>query len=336
MNRRFGRRDFLRSSLRAGTGLAAALLLPLPSLASGTRSYLCRAQYVMGTIVTIEAYGESRSHCNTAMSSAFQELRRLDGLMSVYNPESQLSAVNRLAGRQMVPVDQSILDVIHHSRRFHEISGGVFDITVEPLMRIWGFRGRRSLVRPSERELDEARAAVGFCQIEVDEKNRSVGLRHPNAALDFGGIAVGYAVDRVVTILKSAGIESAFINHSGDVYALGAPNESDGWSVGLPDPLDPRRVATTLVLKDKALSTSALSEKFVEIEGKKLGHIIDPLNGQPRHDFRSLSVIASTSLEADALSTGLFFFKNDWLKGIVTQAKAITVISIDEHGVVTH
>jgi thiamine biosynthesis lipoprotein len=325
------RREFLRASIRSGLGITAASLLPLPASASGHRTVLRRAQYVMGTIVTIEAHGESRAHCYDALSRAFEELHRLDRIMSLYKRESQLCAVNANAGREAVTVDRSLIEVVLAARMVHTLTGGAFDITIEPLMRVWGFRDRRIQHRPADRDLASAHEAIGFERIRIDEKNGTIGLTHPRAALDLGGIAVGYSVDRVVSILREEGIEVAFVNHSGDVYALGSPDDADGWTVAVPDPATPQKFAATLVLKDNALSTSALYEKYLELDGVRFGHIVDPFSCEPSRAARSVSVIAPSALIADALSTGMFLMSENELPSLVEQFPHVHGICIDHH-----
>lgn len=288
---------------------------------------------MMGTVVAIEVHGESRAHCYDALSKAFAELHRLDRLMSVFKPESDIAAINRNAGRNCVRVDQSLIEVVEQARTYHAITLGAFDITIEPLMRAWGFREQKLKVRPSDSELTRLHEAIGFHQIELDKVNSTIGLKHPLAALDVGGIAVGYAVDRVVRLLRSEGVQAAFINHSGDVYALGTPEEADGWPVAIPYPTDPTRTATTLSMRDCALSTSSLYEKYVELRGERFGHIVDPHSGLATQAIRSVSVIAPTAVAADALSTGSFLLTGESLKRVIHQTAGIRLIAIDREGV---
>jgi thiamine biosynthesis lipoprotein len=327
------RRDFLRTSARGGVGLAIAPLVPMLSRTAGNRAVLRRAQYVMGTIVSIEVHGESRAHCYDALTRAFEELHRLDRLMSLYKAESQLCIVNNSAGQRAVSVDPSLIEVIKHARVFHSLTQGAFDITIEPLMRVWGFRNNSIDHTPSDLELAQAHEALGFHHVELDEQNAMVGLNHPHAALDFGGIAVGYAVDRVAAILRSEGIEAALMNHSGDVYALGSPEDADGWLVALPNPAEPRELATTVVLKECALSTSAIYEKYLDLDGVRYGHILDPSTGRPSRTMKSISVIAPTAIAADALSTGTFLMREEEARSIVARLPGVRLLVIDQNGV---
>ncbi len=262
----------------------------------------------MGTVVSIQAYGERVSQVNYAITRAQEEFQRLDNLLSLYKPDSLLSRVNRLAGKEEVRVPIEFIALIDSARLFHQQTQGAFDVTVEPLMRLWGFRSEEhSLHRlPSDREIASRLEAVGFHRIAMNRNAQTVGLTHERACLDFGGIAVGYSVDRAVNILRAEGIESAFINHSGDAYALGAPLDAEGWEVAIPNPLNTRETAERLMLRDKAISTSGGYEKFVTAGGDRHGHVLNPATGKSADSLLSATVVADSSLDADALSTGFF------------------------------
>ncbi|MBI3787208.1 MAG: FAD:protein FMN transferase, partial [Ignavibacteriales bacterium] len=257
---------------------------------------------------TLSAYGESYSHVNQAITKAFQEIQRIDTLMSVYKPASQLSLINRNAGKAPVRVEHDLINIIDSAKRFYGLTNGEFDITIEPLMELWGFRNEQPALDhvPSDKELQSRLDAVGFNNIVVDEWEQSVGLLNPHTRLDLGGIAVGYSVDRAVAILRSEGITSAFLNHSGDAFAIGVPEDSDGWEIGIPHPLQPEKMKARYAIHDRAVSTSGSYEKYVTVDAERFGHILDPRTGKPGATMHSATVFATTSLEADALSTGLF------------------------------
>lgn len=312
------RRLFLRQSTRA---LAGGLLLSGLSPALLRRfSYsqtvadtialpqVERAFFTMGTVVTISAYGQSRDQINHAITRVVHEFRRLDDLLSVFKPESEVSRINRKAGKDNTPVGNEVVTLLNQARQYNEITGGAFDVTVEPLMKLWGFRQnpfiRSSL--PTDREIAQALDAVGMKNVEVDENGSSVGLLQERSKLDFGGIAVGYSVDSAVRILKEEGIDAAFINHSGDAFALGCPPGTDGWEVSIPNPLRPGELLYDLRLHDRAISTSGGYEKCVLIEGQNYGHIIHPVTGRPPDRMLSTSILAPSATAADALSTATF------------------------------
>ncbi len=322
----------MRRSLLSGIGVA----LPLPQLFAfpriSDRVLVHRAQYIMGTVVTIAAYGLSAAHAHHAITKAFDELRRLDQMMSLYMNSSELSEVNRSAAKTSVRVSDDLIVLLQKARAYHTQTNGAFDVTIEPLMRLWGFRNEESRSIPSDREIHNVLCAVGFQNIEIDSEGKTIALLNQLSSVDLGGIAVGYSVDRVVSILKEEEIESAFVNHSGDAFALGVPDDSDGWPVVIPHPFYPNEPAARLILKDEAISTSGNYEKFVEFEHKRFGHILDPFSGRPSSEVMGTSVVAPTALDADALSTGLFCMKRESQKEFAAAHpyKIITISSTGE------
>lgn len=331
MNHIFSRREFLKRSVQIAPGLA--LLSSIPSFLKGKTlqgepAYVERAVYTMGTVVTLSAYGENYTKVNQAITKAFQEIQRIDTLMSVYKPASQLSLINRNAGNAPVHVERDLINIIASAKRFHTLTKGEFDITIEPLMELWGFRNEQPALDhvPSDKELQSRLDAVGFSNIVVDEREQSVGLSNPRTRLDLGGIAVGYSVDRAIAMLKSEGIESAFLNHSGDAFAIGTPEDSDGWEIGIPNPLQPKEMMARYTIRDQAVSTSGSYEKYVTVNAEQFGHILDPRTGKPGTMMQSATVFAPTSLEADALSTGLFCMDKNAAQQLVSKMPEMRLI----------
>jgi thiamine biosynthesis lipoprotein len=330
------RRNFLKRAAQSFAGVVLMSSLPEWLHARNTPglAYVERARFAMGTVVTISAYGENKKHILDATTKAFDEIRRIDRLMSVYEPMSQLSAVNRLASRKPVVVDKDLIEIIKCARGFGTLTKDEFDITVEPLMELWGFRddvtGSRHM--PTDSEITSAVEAVGIKNILVDERELTISLLNPQCRLDLGGIAVGYSVDRAVKTLKAEGIESAFINHSGDVFALGHPQHEEEWEIAIPNPLKPKEMIYTLKLRDKAMSTSGNYEKVVTYDQGRFGHIIDPTTGRPPSQVLSMSVVSNTSVSADALSTGIFVMGVERGRDLISRHGASGFIAIVEHG----
>ncbi len=240
------------------------------------------------------------------MDAAFDEIERIEEALSNYRPSSELSRINRLAGRQAVTTDPEVFRLLETSFDYSRRSNGAFDITVGPLMRAWGFF-RASGHFPDGKELAVARAATGWKQVELDAQSRTVSFRAPNMELDLGGIGKGYAVDRVVTLLREAGVQAAFIDAgSSTVYALGSPPRKNGWKVLVPEPARRSSSITEVTLRDQSLSTSGSYEKFFRLNGTTYCHIMDPRTGYPVQRMLQTTVIAPTATETDALSTAMF------------------------------
>jgi len=231
---------------------------------------------------------------------------RIDRLMSHYKAASPLSRINRDAAQHPVTVEPELFDFIADALRYHRDSDGAFDITVGPLMKAWGFfRGEGRM--PSENELADARRHVGGVHVTLDSASSTIAFDEPGVELDLGGIAKGYAVDRVVALLKRRQIAAALVSAGGStIYALGAPPRADRWEVALQDPIDARRVAFTIPLKDRALSVAGSSEKAFEAGGVRYSHIMDPRTGRPAQGVLSVAVLASSGTAGDALDNAFF------------------------------
>jgi thiamine biosynthesis lipoprotein len=274
----------------------------------------------MGSPLRFSVYAESRAHGLRAISEGIREFTLAERLFSVYSPTSEISLLNRSAGRDMVPVSSATMELLQAAIRFQDITGGAFRACVEPLMRLWGFRNtppaRDRL--PLDGEIREANAASRLDALILNTRESRAGLKYPGSCVDTCGIAVGFALDRCIRVLRSEGIEAACVNHSGDAYALGAPPEEAGWPVGIPDPSAGPDQLRRLTLKDMAISTSGNTVKHIHIGARTVGHLMDCSSGWPVRSCATLSVLAASALQADALSTGMFCIRDAaWRKNIM-------------------
>jgi thiamine biosynthesis lipoprotein len=275
----------------------------------------------MGTTYRIQLYGAGREDLALVAESAFDEVDRIDRLMSVYKRNSAISFINRRAGREPVPVEPELFKFLQRCLAFSRQSQGAFDVTVQPLMRVWGFfRGQGRL--PPETELRNAVRSVGYRKLSLDPDRRTVRFTRNGMALDLGGIAKGYAVDRVVSLLREYRIESALVSAGGStVFGLGTPPGKTAWKIRVRDPAfprDPQRSALAVALENRCLSVSGSYENSFVHEGVTYSHIMDPRNGRPIRGLLSVAVVAGTGMEGDALDNALFVMgpKNaqDYLK----------------------
>jgi FAD:protein FMN transferase len=261
-----------------------------------------RWSWAMGQPVHLQLFAASEEVGYQAAQSALAELRRVEGVLSRFDPASDLSDLNRRAGRGRARVTADLVEVVRASTRFQQLTQGSFNPAVEPLMRAWGFHASRS-VEPSPAELKEALREVRAARILV--AGDRVGLEGRETQLDLGGIGVGYGLDRAVAVLRAAGIRRAFLDVSGDCYALGAPPGADGWLVEVADPRRPGGTLTAFRLRNRALATSANTVSVVRYGRAVRGHIMDPGTGWPAEGWTQVSVVARTGIEADALSTAM-------------------------------
>ena len=260
----------------------------------------------MACAYDILAYGEDGGALPGVLEAALDEVDRIDRLMSHYKPESPLSLLNRAAAAGPVAVEPELFDFIAESLRYSRESDGAFDITVGPLMKTWGFfRGGGRL--PAAEEVAEVRGRIGYTHVLLDPKARTIRFDRPGMELDLGGIAKGYAVDRVVALLRRAHVAAALVSAGGStIYALGAPPGRDAWDVEIQDPSGGGRAALTVPLKDRALSVSGRAEKSFERDGIVYAHIMDPRTARPVQGVLSVAVLTSTGTAGDALDDAFF------------------------------
>jgi thiamine biosynthesis lipoprotein len=260
----------------------------------------------MACVYAIEVYGPEAASLPRIVDEAFDEVDRIDRLMSHYQPDSPLSRVNRDAARHPVTVERELFEFIAEATRYSRDSDGAFDITVGPLMKAWGFFNGEGRL-PSPADLTAARRRVGAGHVVLNAAERSIYFDTPGVELDLGGIAKGYAVDRVAGILRTRGVSAGLISAGGStIYALGAPPGRDGWDVAIQDPLDARKVARSIRLKDRALSLAGSSEKAFEYDGRRYSHIMDPRTGTPVEGLLSVAVVARSGTAGDALDNAFF------------------------------
>ena len=294
--------------------LLAGLAATLPGQARGPELLrLDKSAGAMGTTFSVSLYGFDRVKMETAADAALEEARRLDEMLSNYRPESEWSQVNRLAGGTPLKVSPELFELLAAAVEYSRLSQGAFDISVGPLMKVWGFyKGSGHL--PHSAEVTAALTRVGYRHIHLDAAAGTVWFDRPGVELDPGGIGKGYAVDRMVEVLKRYGVESALVAGSdSSIYAMGAPpNEPRGWAVEIKDPWNQARTAATVFLKDTSLSTSGSYEKFFRAEGRIYAHIMDPRTGYPARGSVAVSVIARRTLDSEVWAKPYFVNGRQW------------------------
>ena len=267
----------------------------------------------MGSTYSIAVYGDDRVQLEAAVDAAFDEVRRLDDLLSNYKPESEWSEVNREAAQRPVKVSPELFRLLQACVEYSRASEGAFDISVGPLMKVWGFyKGSGHL--PHRAEVQAAMAKVGYRHILLDPAAQTVRFDRPGVELDPGGIGKGYAVDRMVDVLKQKGVGAALVAGSGSsIYGLGAPpEEPKGWRIDIKDPWDIRKSLAEVYLRDMSMSTSGSYEKFFRAEGKTYAHIMDPRTGYPAQGSVSVSVVAPRTIDSEAWAKPFFINGRLW------------------------
>lgn len=258
--------------------------------------------FAMGTALELTLYGPDPAALARARDAVLAEAQRLDALLSNWTEDSDVSRLNRTAGSGAQPVDPAVAELLEASQRHSIATRGSFDVTVGPLVELWTRAAERGAL-PSESEIAAARARVGAGRLRVGP---GAQVRMPaGMAVDLGGVAKGFAIDRALPLLRQAGIETALLGFGqSSSYALGAPPGSQhGWRLlvrGADGGFD-----GVLTLKDRALSVSGSLGQWTAIEGRRYGHVIDPRSGRPLERRRLAVVVAADATLAEALSKAL-------------------------------
>jgi FAD:protein FMN transferase len=301
-----------------GCALASGHAAPSPEAAQAQQQQhetlkLERSADAMGTTYTIVAYGENLGQMQAATEQAFDEARRLDQMLSNYMPESELSRVNQEAADHPVAVSQEFFDLLETCFDYSRKSEGSFDITVGPLMKVWGFyKGTGHL--PHRAEVRAALDQIGYQNVELDPKGRTVRFRKRGMNLDPGGVGKGYAVDRMAAILRASGITAALVSGGGSsIYGIGAPpNEPRGWYIRIRDPKDESKTASEVYLKDNSISTSGNYEKYFRAEGRLYSHIMDPRSGYPAEGTLAVSIVCPKTLDSEVWAKPFYILGRAW------------------------
>lgn len=293
---------FIRLGLAA---LVAGLSLGLGPAEQGTRLHR-QSRRMMGTLAEIQVYHADSQTASQAAASALDEMERVDRLLSNFIVDSELSRMNAGAARAPFRASSELYAFVKRCRRLFDETLGTFDPTMGPIARAWGFFTPRPS-RPDPAAAATARAHAGFDKITLDDSSRSVSYAIEGLELDPGGIGKGYAADRAADVLRRLGISSALISAGGStVCALGRPPGKTAWKVAIRDPVHPARSLRYALLRDAAISTSGLSHRFVEVDGRRYGHIIDPRTREPAEGMCQVSVIANDATRSDALTKAAF------------------------------
>ena len=298
--------------LNAATALLLLSSASAPQAAPGeTREF----RYLMGTSVQIAAMGADEAYRKAAIEESFAAIQEVDRLMSNYRDDSELAMINARAATEAIRVSDPMFAVLRAAQEVSERSQGAFDVTVGPLVKLWGFHDRKPHV-PTAEELARVKPLVSFRNLILDPAKQTVRFARPGTEIDLGGIAKGFAVELAGGVMRRRGL-SAFIDAGGNQYMVGRPAGKASWTLGIKDPEAPEHLLGTIDIDEGSLSTSAQGTNFLIANGRKYGHILDPRTLEPAAARLSVTVVAKDATLADALS------KVGFLLG---PAKALAVI----------
>jgi len=328
------RRDFLHPRLlanAAGQVLGAlddslASPLAIPDLSLLHLSY--RAMATTWTLIL--PFGTPAA--TQIGEEAFALLDALEAQLTVYRDTSEVSQLNRVASYAAIPVEAGLFTLLEQAARIHQETEGAFDVTAGALIKAWGFfRGPRRV--PALAEIEGALERVGMAKVQLDRGSQNVRYLQPGLEINLGSIGKGYALDKLGQLVGEDWNLPASLLHGGhsSVYARGSPvNDPRGWPIGIRHPWDPERRLATVWLRNRALGTSAATFQYLEHQGRKLGHILDPRSGWPAEGVASVSVLAPTATEADALTTAFFVLGEQGVRDYCSRHPEVGVVLLPE------
>jgi thiamine biosynthesis lipoprotein len=299
---------------------------------AGERHLVRRGFEAMGTSISFAVLSDDEPGAERAIAAAFDEIKRLENLMTTWRDDSEVSRINAAAGIAPVKVGPETLEVVEASQRASKMSGGVFDISFYAMRGLWKFDQDLEEKVPPAAEIRKRLSLIDYRKIIVDHDKSTVFLEKKGMAINLGGIAKGYAVDRAVAILKRAGFVDAIVQAGGDLMCSGSKNGAP-WVTGIRDPRGARNdVFAKMMLTNHAFSTAGDYERYFILDGKRYHHIIDPRTGYPATKSRSVTIYAPTALVADAVDDAVFIL--GWQKGfeMIEKLDDVGAVVIDDKG----
>ena len=280
---------------------------PVPAPPAAELKQYSFAFGTMGTRAGCAFYAADERTAQAGFAAVTREFDRVTRVCNLHDQTSELARLNREAGQDFFVCSELLWSVLSEARRAHRASSGAFDITVKPLMDLWGFYRKRKRA-PSPSEIAETLARVGFDKLEWDDARHAVRFKTPGMALDLGGVAKGYALDLAAAEVSKLGIKSGVIDLGGNLYLLPEPPPGkERYRIGIKSPSGEGDSGKVLELAGGcAVSTSGSYERFVVLENKRYGHVIDPATGEAPYLNRSATAVAPTGVESDWLSSAAF------------------------------
>lgn len=327
------------SSYIAALVIVSLSCLPCHFAPADANELVIRSRPMLHTLVEIKAWGPGAEQ---AIEEAFAEMERVNSLLNTYDPRSEVSAINRQAGDGPVRIGEETMEALTLAVQYGDITGGALDITIGPLLRLWGF-GKDDVGlegdEPDPASLAKARALVDYHALELSRRrswkgtvSRSARLTKTGMWIDVGSFSKGYVADKAVAVLKKQRIENALVIAGGTVCGMGVKPDGSLWQVGVQHPRDPSKLLTAVALQNCSISTSGDYENFYLKNGRRRGHIIDPRTGLPVSHLQSVSVIAPDGATSDLLATPLFVLGPEKGMEVVRGLTGIEVLMIAEGG----
>jgi thiamine biosynthesis lipoprotein len=288
-----------------------------------------RTEFVLGTICTVNLYDGGTDAIYTEI---FDRLKTLESILSANREGTNLMDINAGAGMAPVKAAHETIEILSEALLFSKKTDGLFDPSIGPLVKAWNI-GTDNAAVPTDEKRVAAIALVDFRKVAIDEQAGTVFLREKGMRLDLGAIAKGYAADQVVQIIAKHGIKRAIVDLGGNIYAYGEKKTGTPWTIGIRDPETERGVSIlSLPISNESVVTSGIYERFFESNGKKYHHILNPRTGFPEdNELMSVSIVATNSMLADALSTSTFLLGTEKGLALIESTDGTEAIFINKN-----
>jgi len=290
-----------------------------------TPTLITTAREAMATRFEVAMHGDDPTRLRAAGGEALDEITRLEGMLTIHEPTSEIAHCNNRAAHEPVPVSPEVYALLQRCHELTEETAGAFDITIAPLMRCWRFINDTGTV-PAEDEIEQARACVGTRYVELDEANCTVRYAREGVMLDLGSIGKGYAIECAAALLTENEFEN-FLIHGGTSTVCARGTQPDGipWRIAIEHPDEGEPPLRIVDLHDESLSVSGIGGKsFIDADGNEQGHVIDPRTGRPTQAARVAAVICESATESDALATVLLTEGSALLPRLRPNIRALT------------
>jgi thiamine biosynthesis lipoprotein len=296
--------------------------------ASPSGGWRRREEAIMGTAISVELWSDDVLGGESAIDAVMQEMHRIDRTMSPHKADSELSRINREAGRAAVPISAEMARLLSRANDFSQLSGGAFDITYAAVGHLYDYRQR---IRPDEATLAQARSAVGYRNLMLDMRDRTVRFARAGMRIDLGGFAKGHAVDNAASILRHRGIRHAIVSAGGDSRVIG-DRRGRPWTIGVRDPRRAGEMAAVLPLEDTSISTSGDYERYFDADGVRFHHVIDPATGRSPASVHSVTILADDGLTTEALSKSVFVLGVEKGMRLIEAQRGVDAVVVDASG----
>lgn len=288
-------------------------------------------EFFYGTMINFAIYGENERETRNIIKKAVEEMKRID---RAYNTKSRGSILNTLneSPLEKHKMTEELYSLLQSAEKISDFVGGYFDVTVYPIINLWGFDNLEIDNIPNKKEIENALKLVDYKSIEYNKEY--IKLAYEGQGIDTGAFLKGYAIKRAKDIFIENGVKHGFISAISSVESIGRRSDGKKWRIGIQNPKNPSEIINIALLEGEAMGVSGDYQTYVEIDGKRYHHIINPKTGYPADTISMLVVIAKDSFRADLYSTALFMLEANKIIELVDNIEELEVMIVDKDNII--